>query len=91
MTIRPVSETPPSPARFDNDWLCQSLQTIVGAPVSEVVFSPLRGDASDRKYYRVCYRTEASGKLPEPMILMQLQNPPGPDRSEEHTSELQSH
>ena len=79
MTIRPVSETHPSPARFDNDWLCQSLQTIVGAPVSEVVFSPLRGDASDRKYYRVCYRTEASGKLPEPMILMQLQNPPGPD------------
>jgi len=80
MTTRPISETPPSPARFDNDWLCRSLQSIVGSPVSEVVCSPLTGDASDRKYYRVGYQTEASGKPSESMILMQLQYPlPGPN------------
>jgi aminoglycoside/choline kinase family phosphotransferase len=78
MTIRPISETPP--ARIDNDWLCQSLQSIVGSPVSEVVCSPLKGDASDRKYFRVGYLTETSGKSSESMILMQLQSPlPGPD------------
>jgi aminoglycoside/choline kinase family phosphotransferase len=78
--MTPVSKTPQSPARFDNDWLCKSLQSIVGSPVSEVVCSPLQGDASDRKYHRVFYQTEISGKPLKSMILMQLEEPlPGQD------------
>ena len=75
MTTRPVSEKFNPPARFDNDWLCQSLQSITGAPVSEVVCSPLKGDASERKYYRISYQTEISGAPPKSMILMQLREP----------------
>jgi hypothetical protein len=78
--MTPVSKTPQSPARFDNDWLCKSLQAIVGSPVSEVVCSPLQGDASDRQYHRVFYQTEISGKPSKSMILMQLEDPlPGQD------------
>ncbi len=64
-----------SPVQFDNDWLCRSLQSIAGAPVSEIVCSPLQGDASDRKYYRVSFRAGESCEPPKSMILMQLQEP----------------
>lgn len=75
MTNRPVSEIPQSPARIDNDWLYASLQSIVGSPVHSVASSPLEGDASDRKYHRVSFQTEISGKSSESMILMQLKDP----------------
>ena len=75
MTIRPVSEIPNSPARFDNDSLCKSLKSIVRSTVNNMVCSPLQGDASDRKYYRVTFQAEVSGKRRESMILMQLQEP----------------
>ena len=75
MTIRPVSEKSPAPARFDNDWLCRSLTSIVGSPLHEVVCSPLEGDASDRKYYRVSFQKGEKKVPPQSMILMQLKDP----------------
>jgi aminoglycoside/choline kinase family phosphotransferase len=80
MTIRPVSEKITPPARFDKDWLGQSLQSIAGAPVGEIICKPLAGDASDRKYYRISFQTGESSEPPKSMILMQLQEPqPGHD------------
>ena len=75
MTIRPVSEKSDATARFDNDSLCKSLTSIVGSPVRDVVCSPLQGDASDRKYYRVSFQAGVSGARSESIILMQLQDP----------------
>lgn len=75
MTIRPVSEIPNSHARFDNDSLCKSLKSIVRSTVNNVVCSPLKGDASNRKYYRVTFQAGVSGERRESMILMQLQDP----------------
>ena len=75
MTIRPVSEIPNSPARFDNESLYKSLKSIVRSDVNNVVCMPLQGDASDRKYYRVTFQAGVSGQQQDSMILMQLQAP----------------
>jgi aminoglycoside/choline kinase family phosphotransferase len=75
MTIRPISEKITPPARFDKDWLSQSLQSIAGAPVGKIICKPLAGDASDRKYYRISFQMGESSEPPKSMILMQLQEP----------------
>jgi aminoglycoside/choline kinase family phosphotransferase len=80
MTTQPVPEKNNLAPRFDNAWLCQSVQAIAGRAINAVDCSPLTGDASDRKYYRISY---PAGELSQPsksMILMQLQAPlPGPE------------
>jgi len=75
MTTQPVSKISDSPARFDNNSLGQSLTSITGSPVRDVVCSPLQGDASDRKYFRVSFQAGVSGERSESVILMQLQEP----------------
>ncbi len=75
MKIRPSFESPTSSTPIDHDWLCQSLESIVGSSVHDVTSRPLQGDASDRKYFRVSYQTEITGKSSQSMILMQLKEP----------------
>lgn len=62
-------------ARFDETYLAGVLANIFNAPVSGVAYSPLPGDASDRKYFRAFYNQPASGSDGRSLIIMQLQEP----------------
>jgi N-acetylmuramate 1-kinase len=74
-TNPPLSGKPVSPARFDTTTLNASLTSFSGASVSDVVCTPLLGDASDRSYFRVTYRTDAADNPSASTIVMQLQAP----------------
>jgi len=75
MTNLPASGKPDSLTPFDTATLTASLTSISGSRVSDVACSPLVGDASDRKYFRVTYHTGAAGNPSSSMIVMQLQAP----------------
>ena len=75
MTTRPASMQGSSPARFDQGTLQETLKSIVGPEVNDVAFSPLLGDASDRRYFRVNYQKNLSENISTSMIVMQLKEP----------------
>ena len=62
-----------SQARFDPAALSEILNAIFHAPVESVRCTPIQGDASDRKYFRLSFRLDGGG--PRSLILMQLAEP----------------
>ena len=58
--------------RFDENYLIHGLRLISQEPVAQIKCALLKGDASDRNYYRVNYCLESSPKAPSSVIIMQL-------------------
>jgi len=58
--------------RFDQDYLTSWLEVFSNEPVSQLEWILLKGDASDRKYYRATYRINSSPGNPRSIIIMQL-------------------
>jgi N-acetylmuramate 1-kinase len=59
-------------ARFDKDYLTSWLELFAKEPVSKIECMLLKGDASDRNYYRANYTLESSLEIPRSVIIMQL-------------------
>ena len=59
--------------RFDEDYLKTWLEPLVKEPISQFEFSKLKGDASDRSYFRVNYFPRHKNK--SSLIVMQLKKP----------------
>ena len=62
-------------SRFDDQYLAKITHEALGRPVSHVGFSPLQGDASTRKYYRLTVEYPEGASEPGTLILMQLEKP----------------
>ena len=58
--------------RFDKDYLTNQVEIFANQPVSIMECALLKGDASDRKYYRVIYKLNASPARHLSTIIMQL-------------------
>jgi N-acetylmuramate 1-kinase len=58
--------------QFDGDYLKSWLEPLVKEPVSRFVFFTLKGDASDRSYFRVHYYLKSNPKEKSSIIVMQL-------------------
>ncbi|GJL79711.1 MAG: aminoglycoside phosphotransferase [Nitrospinaceae bacterium] len=84
MTIRPASEKSSPMARFDGATLSETLKNIVHSTVRNVMSSPLKGDASDRSYFRVTFATSLVDDPLKSLIVMQLKEPV-PDREIDFT------
>mgnify|MGYP005631305903 FL=1 len=59
--------------RFDEDYLKSWLEPLVKEPISKFKLSKLKGDASDRSYFRVNYSLRHKNK--SSLIVMQLKKP----------------
>jgi len=58
--------------RFDKDYLTSWLEDFSNEPVLQLECLLLKGDASDRNYYRTTYFLETSPDRPRSIIIMQL-------------------
>ncbi|MEK9628311.1 MAG: phosphotransferase [Nitrospinota bacterium] len=58
--------------RFDKEYLTSWLDPFANGPVSHLECSLLKGDASNRKYFRATYRTNSSPETSNSIIIMQL-------------------
>ena len=69
---KPKNEPDSSQGRFDGDYLKSWLEPLVKEPISRFEFFTLKGDASDRSYFRVnyCVKSRPTKKLS--IIVMQL-------------------
>jgi N-acetylmuramate 1-kinase len=59
-------------ARFDKGYLISWLELFSNEPVSQIECILLKGDASDRNYYRVKYALKSSPEIQCSVIIMQL-------------------
>ncbi len=59
-------------ARFDKNYLISWLELFAKEPVSQIECILLKGDASDRNYYRAKYVLESSPEMSRSVIIMQL-------------------
>jgi len=59
-------------ARFDKNYLISCLELFTREPVSQIECTLLKGDASDRNYYRAKYVLKSSPEIPRSVIIMQL-------------------
>jgi N-acetylmuramate 1-kinase len=59
-------------ARFDKAYLISWLELFSNEPVSQIECIILKGDASDRNYYRVKYALKSSPEIQCSIIIMQL-------------------
>ena len=59
-------------ARFDKNYLISWLELFSNEPVSQIECTLLKGDASDRNYYRAKYALKSSHGIPRSVIIMQL-------------------
>jgi aminoglycoside/choline kinase family phosphotransferase len=59
-------------ARFDKNYLTSWLELFAKEPVSQIECMLLKGDASDRNYYRAKYVLKSSPATPHSVIIMQL-------------------
>jgi N-acetylmuramate 1-kinase len=59
-------------ARFDKNYLISWLALFAKEPVSQIECILLKGDASDRNYYRAKYVLNSSPEMPRSVIIMQL-------------------
>tara|TARA_B100000686_G_scaffold310562_1_gene353430 strand:- start:350 stop:1402 length:1053 start_codon:yes stop_codon:yes gene_type:complete len=57
---------------FDKDYLTTRVELFANQPVSIMECTLLKGDASDRKFYRVIYQLNSSPARPLSTIIMQL-------------------
>jgi N-acetylmuramate 1-kinase len=64
-----------SDGRFDEDYLKTWLEPIVKEPISRFEFFILKGDASDRSYFRVNYFLNSRPTEKKSIIVMQLKEP----------------
>jgi N-acetylmuramate 1-kinase len=64
-----------SHGRFDEDYLKTWLEPIVKEPISRFEFFTLKGDASDRSYFRVNYFLNSRPAEKLSIIVMQLKEP----------------
>jgi len=58
--------------RFDKVYLTSWLELFANEPVSQLECLLLKGDASDRNYYRATYRLKSSLEYSQSIIIMQL-------------------
>ncbi len=70
---KPDKESFPPQGRFDGDYLKSWLEPLVKEPISRFEFFKLKGDASDRSYFRVRYFLHSAEK--SSIIVMQLKEP----------------
>ncbi len=61
--------------RFDGHYLKSLLQPLIKEPVFRFEFFTLKGDASDRSYFRINYRTKSLPTQESSIIVMQLKEP----------------
>ena len=61
-----------SQSRFDGDYLKSWLEPLVKEPISRFEFFTLKGDASDRSYFRVNYFVKSRPTEKSSIIVMQL-------------------
>jgi N-acetylmuramate 1-kinase len=67
---------PDSPqGRFDGDYLKSWLEPLIKEPVFRFEFFTLKGDASDRNYFRVHYYVKSHPTEKSSIIVMQLKEP----------------
>lgn len=59
-------------ARFDKDYLNSWLEVFAKEPISKIECTLLKGDASDRNYYRAKYSLNSSPQISSSVIIMQL-------------------
>ena len=59
-------------SRFDKGYLISWLELFSNEPVSQIECILLKGDASDRNYYRVNYALKSSPEIQCSVIIMQL-------------------
>jgi len=71
MTL-PLTPNSPSSIRFDTPYLRDTLESLWKQPISSVEVSPIDGDASDRRYFRVSYQDNAGNHS---LVLMHLMEP----------------
>ena len=62
-------------ARFGLSYLSTEVEKIFKCSVYEVFCQAIEGDASDRSYFRVSFKSEADQKNPHSLIVMQLKDP----------------
>jgi len=75
--------------RFNLPYLAQTLGRLFGQSIVGVEVTPLTGDASTRRYFRLRPRYMASGNAPASVILMQLPEPfPGENYDFVHIQEF---
>ena len=70
-----LAGNPLAKPRFDNRYLAEIAHKALGHPVNHVEFSPLQGDASTRRYYRLSIEYQDSTSEPQTLILMELESP----------------
>ena len=58
--------------RFDQDDLNSRLELVFKEPISLIECTLLKGDASDRNYYRANFNLKSSPEMKKSIILMQL-------------------
>ena len=64
-----------SHGRFNGDYLKTCLEPIVKEPISRLEIITLKGDASDRSYFRVNYFLNSRPKENPSIVIMQLKEP----------------
>jgi N-acetylmuramate 1-kinase len=69
------NKTSSTQGRFDGDYLKTWLEPLVKEPISRFEFFTLKGDASDRTYFRVNYFLKKQSAEKSSIIVMQLKEP----------------
>ncbi len=69
---KPADEPDSPQGRFDGDYLKSWLEPLVKEPVSSFEFFTLKGDASDRSYFRINYFVKSRPNEKSSIIVMQL-------------------
>jgi len=59
-------------ARFDKNYLLSWIEIFSKEPIAQLECTLLKGDASDRNYYRARYALKSSPEMPGSVIIMQL-------------------
>lgn len=75
MTTPAASENYFPKARFGPSYLSAAVEKLFQGSASKISCQPLAGDASDRSYFRVSLKEQASFKGPRSLIVMQLKEP----------------
>ena len=75
MTVSAASEEYFPEAHFGPSYLSATMGKIFKWPTAEFYCEKLKGDASDRSYFRVLLRSSVVQENPKSLIVMQLKNP----------------
>jgi aminoglycoside/choline kinase family phosphotransferase len=75
MTILATPENNFPEARFGPSYLSATIEKLFKRFPVEIYCKPLKGDASDRSYFRVSLKNKIGYKIPRSLIVMQLKEP----------------